>query len=67
MEQVRTSLQISGVSLGIPYIGLNKNHSLLTAYIVQSSGLFGIQRNAYANTIPMNANYDSILTLYTPR
>lgn len=67
VQQVRTSLQISGISLGIPYIGINKNHSLLTAFIVQSSGLFGIQRNYYANTISMNANVDSILTLYTPR
>jgi hypothetical protein len=67
VEQIRTSLQIGGTSFGIPFIGLNKNYSQLTSYIVQSSGLFGIQRNAYANSIPMQANYDSILTLYTPK
>lgn len=67
VEQVRASVTIGDISLGIPYVGVNKNRSGLTAYILQAGGLFGIQRNYYANTIAMRANYDSILTLYTPK
>lgn len=63
---MRTTVKLGGVSFGIPYIGVNKHFDELTAYMVRSSGMFGIQRNMYSNSIMMQANYDSILTLYTP-
>ncbi|KAI6187489.1 hypothetical protein M3Y98_00249300 [Aphelenchoides besseyi] len=67
LYDARTTVEIGDSSLGIPTVGVNSNLSQLTQYMTGSSGMFGITRNAYANSIPMRADGNSALTLYMPR
>ncbi|KAI6214447.1 hypothetical protein M3Y94_00269200 [Aphelenchoides besseyi] len=67
LYDVRTTVAIGNSSLGIPTVGVNSNLSQLIQYMTGSSGMFGITRNAYANSIPMRTDSNSALTLYMPR